>query len=129
MEESNRTLSLRSARNAKSSAKLHVLQAQASRSSEFQGKFLTFAAMRIYIESGPGFRILCLVPVAGGYALYLQLSRSFVDRGELVWLVAERSKRIRVFKRAETAFAVCKSLQANEVRVLLDREPNLKPSL
>ena len=39
--------------------------------------------------------------------------------GVMVWLVAERSKKVRIFKRADTALSLCRQLGFKTVQVEL----------
>lgn len=57
---------------------------------------------------------LVLVDLGGGYGLFLE-NRS-VGAG-MVCLHAEKSGKLRVFKRAETALALCRELGAKSVMV------------
>jgi len=41
-------------------------------------------------------------------------------------LIAECSKRVRIFKRVETAFAVCRELGADQFVVLLNEDEPVK---
>ena len=75
---------------------------------------LMLEGMRIYLRSRVGYPRVLLVPCDAGFALCLQISH-----GPRVWLIAERSKRVRVFKRVQTALAVCKDLGADQVVVVL----------
>lgn len=77
--------------------------------------------MRIYLASQVGYPRLFLIPRDVGFALYLQISH-----GPRVWLIAERSKRVRIFKRVETAFAVCRELGADQFVVLLKEDEPVK---
>ena len=43
-------------------------------------------------------------------------------------MIAERSKRVRIFKRVETAFAVCREVGADQFVVLLKKDDPLKLS-
>ena len=76
--------------------------------------------MRIYLASQVGYPRLFLVPREDGFALYLQISH-----GPRVWLIAERSKRVRIFKRVETAFSVCTQLGADQFIVRLKEEAHV----
>lgn len=101
-----------------SAAKVVSLHGEAPTFAEFDGMHLMLDGMRIYLRSQAGHPRLFLVPQDGGFALCLQ-----ANHGSRVWLIAERSKRVRIFKRIETALEVCRSLEANRVVVELD-EPS-----
>lgn len=109
------------AKGCTSAAEVLSLQGDVAINAEFSGMHLMLDAMRVYIASNPGRIWLHLVPRAGGFALFLQ-----VNRGIRVWLIAERTKRVRIFKRVETAFSVCCQLDARRLIVLLDDAPELQ---
>ena len=77
---------------------------------------LTLGALRMLSQVGKPHLIFVLKPIDGGYGLWFDLSRNF---GHSIsgWLIAERSKKIRVFGHAETAFGVARQLGLRELRV------------
>ena len=81
---------------------------------DFNGTQLMLDGMRIFLRSRLGHARLYLVPCDGGHALFLQAAH-----GPRVWLIAEHSKRVRIFKRLEAALTVCQQLEATQVQVLL----------
>ncbi|MCX7153111.1 MAG: hypothetical protein NT115_11460 [Proteobacteria bacterium] len=105
---------VRRARRIRAAAKVVALRGGTSINSGFDGMQLMLEGMRIYLASQVGYPRLFLVPREVGFALYLQISH-----GPRVWLIAERSKRVRIFKRVETAFAVCQELGADQFIVQL----------
>lgn len=115
MSDSRGLSEVRSARCITSAAKVMALRGDTSTNAGFDGMQLMLDGMRVYLRSRVGYPRLFLVPRAGGFALCLQVSH-----GPRVWLIAERSKRVRVFKRVETAFSVCRALDAEQVVVLLN---------
>ena len=114
MNASERLSEVRRARAATSGAKVVSLRGETSTNAGFDGMQLMLDGMRIYLRSRVGFPRVFLVPREVGFALCLQISH-----GPRVWLIAERSKRVRVFKRVQTALAVCKDLGADQVVVVL----------
>ncbi len=60
---------------------------------------------------------LTVVTVDGGYALRLE-----VKSRQPSWLFAEKSGRIRIFKRADTALDLCRRMGLRSVPVQLERE-------
>ncbi len=110
-----------SAKDSTSAAKPLALQYKPASNADFEGLFLTLDGMRVYLHSNAVFPRLYLVAWRGGYALYLQ-----ARIGPLVWLIAERSKQVRLFKRVETALAVCKQLEVGSVVVMLHEPKQLQ---
>lgn len=109
------------AKDCTSAAKLLPLQCELPRNADFEGLSLTLDGMRVYLLSNAAKPWLYLVAWHGGYALYLQ-----ARVGPRVWLIAERSKQVRVFKRLETALSVCKQLEAGSVVVMLQEPKHLQ---
>ena len=105
----------RSARAGTAAAKVVALRGGMATNAGFDGMQLMLEGMRIMVQSNVGWPRLFLVARESGYALFLQISH-----GPRVWLIAERSKRVRIFKQIETALGVCKELGAGRVAVLLD---------
>jgi hypothetical protein len=114
MSNAERLLQVRSARAGTAAAKVVALRGGTSTNAGFDGMQLMLDGMRVYLRSRVGYPRLLLVPREGGFGLCLQ-----VAHGPRVWLIAERSKRVRIFRRLETAFAVCRGLEADQVVVLL----------
>lgn len=104
---------VRSARARVADAKVRSLRGGVSTNAGFEGHQLMLGGMRIMFESRVGYPRLFMVPRNGGFALFLQISH-----GPRVWLIAERSKRVRIFKRVETAFPVCEELGSDRVVIL-----------
>lgn len=115
MSRSEKLLKVRSARSGRAAAKVVSLRGEMATNAGFDGMQLMLDGMRIYLRSRVGYPHLSLVPRDGGFALFMQISH-----GPRVWLIAERSKRVRIFKRVETAFSVCRQLGADRFSVLLE---------
>lgn len=77
-----------------------------------EGRGLMLAAFRSLVEGLRGHSRVALVPVEGGFVL-----RATVGQMPSCWLVAERSQELRVFRRAETAFGVCRQMGLGQVTV------------
>jgi hypothetical protein len=111
-----------SAKHCTSAAKLLPLHGMVPDSAVFEGLHLMLEGMRIYMLSNVGSTWFSLVPWAGGYALFLRQRT-----GPRVWLIAERSKRVRIFRRVETALALCREqLEVHQVSVLLHAPSDLQ---
>lgn len=121
MSEAKPLYQTRRARVGTAAAKVVSLQGGISSNAGFEGMQLMLDGMRIYLRSHVGYPRLFLVPCSGGFALCLQISH-----GPRVWLIAERSKQIRIFKRLETALSVCKQLEADQVVVMLQEPKQLQ---
>ena len=121
MSRSEHLQEVRSARGVRAAAKVVVLRGGRSTNAGFDGMQLMLDGMRIYLASQVGYPRLFLVPRDVGFALYLQISH-----GPRVWLIAERSKRVRIFKRVETAFAVCRELGADQFVVRVKEDDPVK---
>jgi hypothetical protein len=106
---------VRSARRGRVAAKVVSLRGGTSTNAGFEGKQLMLDGMRIFLASQVGYPRLFLARRNGGFALFLQVSH-----GPRVWLIAERSRRVRIFKRFETAETVCRQFDTDRVVVLLD---------
>lgn len=106
---------VRSARRHSATAKVVALRGIMSNQEGFEGGWLMLDGLRQMLASGAGYPRLFLAPREGGFALFLQISH-----GPRVWLIAEHSKRARIFKSLETATAVCRAAGADRVIVLLD---------
>lgn len=106
---------VRDARAGRVAAKVGKLRGKWSSDAEFPGHYLMLDGLRIMRASGVGYPKVSLVPRSGGFALCLQISH-----GPRVWLIAERSKRVRIFKHVETALVVCKELGADQVVVVVN---------
>lgn len=115
MNRSEHLRQVRSARAVRASAKVVSLRGGSNTNAGFDGMQLMLDGMRIYLASQVGYPRLFLARRNGGYALFLQVSH-----GPRVWLIAERSRRVRIFKRFETAEAVCRQFDTDRVVVLLD---------
>lgn len=109
------------AKGITSAAKGVVLQGETAGNAEFEGLTLTLDGIRVYLHSNAAIPRLYLVARRGGYALYLQ-----ARLGPRVWLIAERSKQVRLFKRVETALAVCNQLEVASVVVMLHKPKQLQ---
>jgi len=116
MSELRRLSEVRSARAGTAAAKVVALRGEMVGNAGSGVGHLMLDGMRIMLQSRTGYPRLFLAPRDGGFGLFLQISH-----GPRVWLIAERSKRVRIFKRAETALPVCRSLGADRVLVLLER--------
>lgn len=112
MDKGTRLLEVRSARAGVAAATVVALRGNVRKSEGGQVLQLMLDGMRIMLQSKAGYPRLFLTPAGGGYGLCLQVSH-----GPRVWLIAERSKRLRVFKRIETALRVCRDLGADQVVV------------
>lgn len=111
-----------SAKHCISVAKVLPSHGKVSDSAVFEGMHLMLDGMRIFMRSNIGNTWLSLVPWAGGYALFLRQRT-----GPRVWLIAERSKRVRIFRRIETALALCREqLEVEQVNVLMHVPENLQ---
>ncbi len=121
MSRSEEIEEVRRARRGRAAAKVVALRGGTSINAGFDGMQLMLDGMRIYLASQVGYPRLFLVPRDVGFALYLQISH-----GPRVWLIAERSKRVRIFKRVETAFAVCQELGADQFIVQLKKDEPMK---
>lgn len=75
--------------------------------------FLTLARRSDWVKP-----TLTVTTVDGGYALRLE-----VKHRQPCWLFAEKSGRIRIFKRADTALELCRRVGLSSVTVHLQREP------
>lgn len=106
---------VRSARRVKAAAKVVSLRGGESVNAGFEGMHLMLDGMRVYLASKLGYPKVRLVPREGGFALFLDISH-----GPRVWLIAEHSKRVRIFARVETAFVVCRQLGADRFTVFCD---------
>lgn len=62
--------------------------------------------LRVALRSNLGYPNVFLTERDRGYALFFK----FGHHGPRVWLIAEHSKCPRIFKRADTAFALCRDL-------------------
>lgn len=111
-----------SAKHCTSAAEVLPLRCKTPDSAVFEGLHLMLDGMRIYMQSNIGSTWISLVPWAGGYALYLRQRT-----GPRVWLIAERSKRVRIFRRVETALLLCREeLEVDQVSVLMRAPPDLQ---
>ncbi len=110
-----------SAKHCISAAKVLSLRCKTTDSAVFEGQQFMLDGLRVYLRSMAN-SWLYLVPWAGGYALFLQ-----TRNGPRVWLIAERSKRVRIFRRVETALALCREqLEVHQVNVLMHAPPDLQ---
>lgn len=124
MHQSEELRQVRSARGVRAAAKVVSLRGGTTTNAGFEGMQLMLDGMRIYLASHVGYPKLWLAPRNGGYALFLQVSH-----GPRVWLIAERSKRVRIFKRLESALAVCVTFDTDRVVVLLDDGASEEPKV
>lgn len=79
------------AKHGISAASPPVLPCKPFKNADFEGLFLTLDGIRVYPHPNAAIPRLYLVALRDGYALYLQ-----ARVGPRVWLIAERSKRVRV---------------------------------
>lgn len=103
-----------SAKHCTSAANVLPLRCKTPDFAVFEGLHFMLDGMRVYLRSMAN-SWLYLVPWADGYALFLQ-----TRNGPRVWLIAERSKRVRIFRRVETALALCREqLDVQQVSILM----------
>lgn len=111
-----------SAKHCTSAAEVLPLRCKTPDSTVFEGLHLMLEGMRIYMHSNIGSTWFYLVPWDGGHALFMQQRT-----GPRVWLIAERSKRVRIFRRVETALLLCREqLEVDQVSVLMRAPPDLQ---
>lgn len=88
----------------------------------FQGTGLLLSSFRALVEGlGDSARVR-LITIEGGYALKAVVG-FYTKRAGTYWLVSEHSKRLRVFKRVDTALALCN--QFGLASVVIDLVPQL----
>ena len=115
MPVSKELLRVRSARQHKLRAKVGVLRGGRSDSPDYPGAVLMLDGMRSLLATRVGYSRVVLVRRPEGFALCVEPSHC-----ERIWLVAEHSKRVRIFKRLETAVTVCELLGASVALVELE---------
>lgn len=110
-----------SAKHCTSAAKVLPLRCRTPDSAVLEGLHFMLDGLRVYLRSMAN-SWLYLVPWAGGYALFLQ-----TRNGPRVWLIAERSKRVRIFRRVETALVLCREqLEVHQVNILMHAPQDLQ---
>ena len=114
MGEESRVSRARSARRGNLRAKVGVLRGKEGGFAGVEGSVLMLNGMRALIAARVGHSRLVLVKRDGGFALRFEAAYC-----PHVWLIAERSQRLRIFKSVETAVGVCRELGVPEVHVLL----------
>jgi hypothetical protein len=107
---------VRAARRRNAAAKVEVLRGGRCDQPGFEGMQLMLEGMRIMLASRIGWVRVFAVPIEGGYALCLQVSH-----GPRVWLIAEKSKRVRVFRALESLVRTAVALRADHVILQVNR--------
>lgn len=77
---------------------------------------VTLEALRIMAMVPKAHLTFVLKPYDHGYALWFDLKRNFGQQAA-GWLIAEKSKKVRIFAKAETAFIVARDLGLSELRI------------
>lgn len=114
MPISKQLLAVRDARQGKLRAKVGDLRGGLSGFAEFPGSVLMLDGLRALLAVRMGYSKVVLVRQPKGFALCIEPSHC-----ERIWLIAERTKRVRIFKSFDAAAAVCGVLGATDVRVEL----------
>src|SRR5688500_17728607 len=104
LTEFERLSAIRSARARVAAAKVVALRGDMTGNAV---GYLMLDGMRIMGQSRVGYAKVELIARDGGFALCLQISH-----GPRVWLITERSKRVRVWKRIDTAIPTIRALGA-----------------
>lgn len=83
-----------------------------------QPAVLTLEALRVMVKLPKANLMFELRRYGNGYALWFDLKRHY---GQMVagWLISEKSKKVRVFAKAETAFIVARGLGLSELCINL----------
>lgn len=88
----------------------------------FWGTGLLLSSFRALVEGlGDSVRVR-LVTIEGGFALKADVGFG-IKRAGTYWLVSEHSQRLRVFKRVDTALALCQ--QFGLASIVIDLVPQL----
>lgn len=88
----------------------------------FQGTGLLLSSFRALIVGLGNSARVRLVTIEGGYALKADVGFGVKPAGTY-WLVSEHSQRLRVFKRVDTALALCH--QFGLASIVIDLVPQL----